>query len=312
FDCDQLIVEFEDVSEDAADIKMAQDWWILQDLVDAFPHGLGADKPRPGGNRFSKEPAYILATGNAVALTSEMDPATGRLKGRARIAGPKLSVNLRPEVSKMLIEGPGNLLLEDNHPVTTRNDESGRGAGGLFGIDEDSGPSNTLIEWDELMWYDFSIDQTRFEGNVNLKYFSGAQLARIRGQPIGNSAEVPSGRSTFLTCDVLTVDFLDRNESYGRPDDSRMGRLSADQLRQFQASGSVMLQDQAEGLWLTAEDVIYEQQRKILVIHGTPQRKAHIITQKPGQLPNRVTVERLFYNLATGRVELSSPTLNAR
>lgn len=162
------------------------------------------------------------------------------------------------------------------------------------------------------MSYDFSIDQTRFEGAVSLRYFSGAQLARIRGGPVASSADTSSGRSTFMSCKVLTVDFLDRTDRSRRAGDSRMGRLSAGRLRQFHASGSVVLQDRPEGLWLTAEDVIYEQPREILVVYGTPQRKARIVTQKPGQPPSQLRVERRFYNLATRRIELTSPAVNAR
>jgi len=91
-----------------------------------------------------------------------------------------------------------------------------------------------------------------------------------------------------------------------------MGRLSSDRLRQFQASGSVILQDQVEGLSVTADSVIYERPRQILAISGTKQRKATIITQKPGKLPNQVTTERLFYNLATGKLELVQTTVKGQ
>ena len=43
-----------------------------------------------------------------------------------------------------------------------------------------------------------------------------------------------------------------------------------------------------------------------------PQRKAYIVTQKPGKLPNQVSVERVFYDLSTGKVEIASPTLRTR
>ena len=312
FDCERLEIHFDDVAPKQTDGEVAYDWWILQDVVDRLGSRKDERELRPGGPAFSKEPAYILATGNAVALTSEIDPATGKLKSRARIAGPKLSVNLRPDVSKMLIEGPGNLLLEDYRPATSTAGTLPGVSRGLFAVDQDAGPSNTLIEWKELMWYDFSIDQTRFEGNVSLKHFSGAELDRIRGRSSGGSADTSPGRSTFLTCDVLTVDFLGRQDRSHRPERRRMGRLSSDRLRQFQATGSVSLQDFTEGLSLTAGRVVYEQQRKILAIYGTLQSKAHIVTQRPGRLPNQVSAERLFFNLSTGRVEATKPAVKAR
>ena len=162
------------------------------------------------------------------------------------------------------------------------------------------------------MWYDFSIAQTRFEGNVSLKHFSGAELMRIRQRSLGGSADVPPGRATFLTCDALTLDFLDRDERSRRPPGRRMGRLSAAQLKQFEAKGAVVLQDQSEGLSVVSERLVYWKDRRLLAIYGTPQRKANIVIQKPGELPNQVSVKHLFYNLATGELEVSKPELKAR
>jgi hypothetical protein len=246
-------------------------------------------------------------------MTSEIDPVGGRVKSRARIAGPQLSVDLRPEVSKMVIEGPGSLLLEDNRTAARRAPGPGtRSPGGLFDVSEDTGPSNTLIEWNELMWYDFGVNQTRFEGDVSLKHFSGAELMRIRGRLIGDSAELPPGRATYLTCDVLTVDFLTHDERSPGSNDRRFGGLSADRLKQFQASGSVVLQDQSEGISLTADRVVFWKDRNVLGIYGTPRRSAHIVTQKPGQLPNQLSVERLFYNLGSKNWRLSKAALKTR
>ncbi len=325
FDCDRLLVEFDDVTYTAdestapsprgrpqAPEPTVSDWWIFQEIVARLLPASGERKRVRVTSRFSKEPAYILATGNAVALTSEIDPVSGLIKSRARISGPMLSLNLRPDVSKMVIEGAGNLLLEDNRPARPRDLLADRGPGGLFDVNRDAGPSKTLIEWDDLMWYDFAIDQTQFEGNVSLKHFSGDELMRIRGLSVGGSAEVPAGRATFLTCDALTLDFLDRDERARRPAGRRMGRLSADRLKRFHAKGSVVLQDESEGLSLTADRLIYWKDRELLGIYGSPRRRAHIVTRKPGQLPNQVSVERLFYSLATRKLEVSKPGLNTR
>ncbi len=339
FDCAQLLIEFDDIAPAPAPEDKRQDWWIFGDIIDRFARGERERGPRVAGDGFSKEPAYLLATGGAVALTSEVDPSTGKLKSRARLAGAKLSVDLRPEVSKMLIESPGTLLLEDFRPAaksateprasaradvqaqpatspraSTRADSRTQSASvrperGLFDIDDDAGPSKTLIEWQEAMWYDFSISQTRFEGNVVLKHFSGAGLQRALGQSIGGSADAAAGRSTYLNCEVLTADFLGRRDRAHRAQDRRMGRLSAGMLRQFQATGSVEIQDETEGLHLTADRVVYERERDILAIHGTTQREAQIWVQKPGELPTHVSAVRMFYDVQTGRVEASGATV---
>jgi hypothetical protein len=147
---------------------------------------------------------------------------------------------------------------------------------------------------------------------VQLKHFSGTELQRLFQAASNGATALPKGRSTFLTCNVLTVDFLDRDARAKDASGKRMGRLSSDRLRQFQAAGSVVLQDQVEGLSVTADSVIYERPRQILAISGTKQRKAHIVTQKPGKLPNQVSTERLFYNLATGKLELVRTTVKGQ
>ena len=82
-----------------------------------------------------------------------------------------------------------------------------------------------------------------------------------------------------------------------------MGRLSAERLRQFRAMGSVKLQDPTEGLALTADEVIYEKERDLLLVQGNARRTAHIVLQRPGQLPREYVAERFSYNLKTSRTE---------
>jgi hypothetical protein len=343
FDCDRLLVEFDDVPQEVkgSGLVGAGFWYdLLGQVAEKLPpeirESAGIRRSGENGdleNRFAKEPVYILATGSAVALTSEIDPDSGEVVTRSRISGPKLSVNLREEVSKLLIEGAGTLLLED---YRARPDGSTRGvattnsknvvpqAGGLPGgllSESDSGPSTTLIEWKHTMWYDFSIDQTRFEGDVELKHFSGAALQRMFNQvaaPSGSDAGAlgggnqSAGRRTFLRCDLLTVDFLDREARRKQGADQRMGQISAGALRQFDARGAVQLQDESEGLTLWASQVIYERPRQILVIHGSPQQRARIIKSEPGRLPTQLTVVQLNYDLATGKFQILDPGLTGQ
>ncbi|UCE60927.1 MAG: hypothetical protein JSU63_04080 [Phycisphaerales bacterium] len=311
FDCKQLLVEFDDSADASGGESRQQDWWIFQEMVDSVGQGGSKRDSRVAGG-FSKEPAYMLATGNAVALTSETDPSSGALKSRARLAGPQLSVNLRHDVSKMLIEGGGTLLLEDFRPADQSAQADTYAERGLFDIEEGSGPSKTLIKWQEFMWYDFSIDQTRFEGGVVLKHFSGIGLQRALGEISGSAAVAGPGRSTFLSCDVLTADFLSREERSYRSRSRRMGRLSAAQLGQFQASGSVEIRDETEGLTVSAGRVVYERGRDLLAIYGTPQRRAQIVVQKPGELPKHVQTERMFYDLKQGTIEAKGTGVTGR
>jgi len=308
FDCARLVVEFEEKVAGVEPQNAREDWWIFDDLVDTVSGRQKKDGLSLSANRFSKEPVNIIAFGNARMETLVLDDSTGARKGRALLIGPRLSVNLRPEVSKMLIEGEGKLLLEDFREASGKADHTASPKGqSLLSMDQDAGPSKTLISWKEYMWYDFSIDQTRFEGDVDLKHFSGAVLDKwfSSDQAVATST-APPGRETYLSCDVLTVDFLDRHERRRQPQERRMGGLSAERLRQFQATGSVQLQDETEKLSLLADRVVFERDREILAIYGTQTRPAQILQRRKGQARGTIKVERAFYNLATGVLEGSN------
>jgi len=313
FDCSRLAIEFDDAKEKVADAGDGNNnnWTDSLNILKLI-NPLQPRKPKSSWSRqrFSKEPAFILATGQALALTSEIDPATQQLKSRARITGPSLSVNLRPDVSKMLIEGEGSLQMEDFQPANPDQTKAAfdPGGGDLFDVDHDDGPSKTLITWKDSMWYDFSIDQTRFEGDVELKYFSGEELQKLFGdkpQTINDNKQ--KGRATFLSSDVLTVDFLDRSQRARHKADRRVGRISTSALRQFQASGNVTMQDQSEGLSLWSDRLIYERQRRLLAIYGTDFRKAKIVKRAENKLPYQLLAKHIFYNLGTGEIEVLEP-----
>lgn len=305
FDCKQLLIEFVDVVADRS-----ADWNLLQPIVNTVAPKPDGPKSALGKTRFSKEPVYLLADGDAVAETADVEADTGVMLSRSRISGPRLSVNLRAEASRMLIEGPGNLQLEDFRPPNPKTQAAEAKRSDLFQVGEDAGASKTLIEWRERMWYDFSIAQTRFEGKVSLKHLSGAELEKLF--ELSSTKPTTAGRATFLNCDVLTIDFVDRDARVTDAGGKRAARLSGDRLRQFQASGAVTLQDQVEGLTVAADNLVYERPRQLLAISGAKQRKAQITLRKPGQMPQQVAMERLFYNLATGKLELVQTTIKGQ
>lgn len=211
----------------------------------------------------------------------------------------------------MLIEGPGYLQIEDFTPGDPSARSESTPQNELFTLAVGDGPSKTLIEWQQSMWYDFSIHQTRFEGQVNLKHFSGRELERIFGAAAGvaESGHGGPGRSTFLRCDQLTVDFDARRDAAA---DNRMGRLSANELRNFRAAGNITLQDKSEGLSLTCSDLSYERDRSLLFIQGTPAKKASAVVQRPSEYPTPFAAERIIYNLKTKSFELFRPDVSGR
>ncbi len=318
FDTEQLVVEFENVAPSTETKPSGPEWWILEGAANAIGAKTGDDSPKLTGSKFSKEPARLIATGRAVALTSEVDPNTGKLKSRARLEGPRLSVDLRREVAKMLIEGKGLLLLEDFSEPAPPSQATARAKSdpkGLFTMDEEAGLSKTLITWNDAMWYDFSIDQTRFEGDVDLKFFSGTELAKIADISKFTTRELTSGRSTFLKSNLLTVDFKESDSASTRSDDQRMGRLSAQGVRQFRAAGNVDLQDIRSKLTMSlkADEIVYERDRDLLAIHGLESKPAHMITlrEKGSSTEKEAPVHskflRAFYEISTNKLEVTTP-----
>lgn len=307
FDCQRLEIEFDEVSATPAPASgsTASPWQRLPELVDRLTGS--PTKSSSPAQRFNREPAVIWATGSAKAITSEIDEASGDLKTRMRIEGPKLAVYLRSEVSKMLIEGGGALLMEQfgAGAGTGAPEPPAEHTGELFDMSRDDGPSKTLIEWKDTMVYDFGIDQTRFEGDVSLKHFSGAALLDRFSATATDSNGSSAGRSTYLLSDTLTVDFLERSQRSKRDVSERMGRLSTSSLRQFEAGGRVRLNDTSEGLQVWADKIIYEKPRQLLAIYGDRTRKARIIKRRDQRLPLQLDVERLFYNLKTGLPEIA-------
>lgn len=301
FDCRKLVIEFDDVQPPAAGEAPSTDWWIFQDLADQFARE-GQSDPAPWENsaNFSKEPAHIVATGGVTAKGTDYDEVTGELKSRARIQGPKLSVNLRQEVSKMLIEGPGTLLLEDFRPVDGQKASSRSDPG--FSLDAVAGPSKTLIVWQEFMWYDFSIHQARFQRDVEFKHFSGIGLQRLAGGNGDTSPGRGEGRATFLDCDTLTADFMGGTQAT-ETDQKRFGRISGARLKQFQASGDVRLIDEIVGFWAVADVLTFERMRGLLTLEGRARVPAEIVLQQPGKLPYSAKSISISYDVPSGRIE---------
>jgi hypothetical protein len=298
----QLRAELRDVPVDTA-ARRDLDWGLFQPIVDRF----SAERTKQTGReRAHKEISSIYLLDDAVVRTEELDPLTGALRSRARLAGPRMSVNLRPEISKALVEGAGTLQLE-GFEARERGRRAARPSNDadLFG-GIDGAPSKTLIEWQGRMWYDFGIRQVRFEDQVDLKFLSGAQLDRFFSGP-DDRAVMPQGRATFIRSDLLTV-MLAASDASERKSVG-MGGLSAEGITRFQATGNVVLKDEVESVmnWITATELTYDRPRNLIIVSGVPKEHARIVRQEPGKLPMHLYVENAFYDPATGKATLSKP-----
>lgn len=316
FDCEKLQVLFVDAGQDAANQTDEPDWWVLNDLIPADRSD--NDQSSPFGNaRFQKEPTYLLATGRADAMVENREG--DRLLSRATIRGSQLSVDLRDDISRMLIEGEGRLLLEDFKSAAPDSSASASSEPLAFEIGANAGPSKTLITWQRQMWYDFGRRIAQFEGDVDLRYFSGAVLNDIFG-PGSSPEETPSSRKTFLTCNTLAVSFEDDGNSEAA-DAGQIGGMSASSIRSFFAQDDVKLNDEStQGsrrdadmqLIVTAARISFDRSRNLLSAFGTPNRAASFTRRVPGRLPDRSQAQRVHYNTETGKVHATGARFEGR
>lgn len=284
------------------------DWGPLQPFVDRISELNQKEEERSATPRLQKDIASVYLVGDAVVKAEQHDAQTGSLRSRALLAGPKMSVNRRSDVSKALVEGVGSLQLE-SFTMTTAGTESAASAprrGDLFAAVDDGAPHKTLIEWTGRMWYDFAIGQIRFEENVDLKFLSGAQIERVFKGPDRLSGSIPAGRATFLTSRLLTIE-LDPGDS-DPADEADFGKLESDRIARFHASGNVVLKDESEEAqsWITATDVVYNRKAGIMMISGRPGEQARLVRQERGRLPIQTYFDHAIYHPATGKLDTSN------
>lgn len=299
FDCDELRTEFLVKAPDSQPAS-ALHWGFFQPLVDQIVQWRGGEPKADTPDELKREPSSIYASGDVVLQRTHLDDR-GSMSTRARIAGPKLTLNLRDEVSRALIEGAGNLQLEDFATAPGSNRERPSNVLSFDAV----GPSKTLIQWTGRMWYDFSINQVRFEDGVDLRHLSGQQLERFFQVSDRQTRAADEGLASFLTSDILILDF-EQGELGTQPE---LGRLSSEKIKEFRALGSVRFQDDAKRFSVEAAEVIYVKSRQVLIISGSAKRKARVVIHRQGGLPTQMSVDRAFINLATDppEIELAAP-----
>ncbi|MGB0715021.1 MAG: hypothetical protein ACPGXK_04030 [Phycisphaerae bacterium] len=320
FDCEKLKVLFVSAEAAPSSTNADADWWVLNNLIPE--RGSSDDSGSPfGQTQFDKEPSYLLATGKADAMVENREG--DRLLSRATIRGDQLSVDLRDDISRMLIEGEGRLLLEDFESADSGENVPPSSASSAeplaFEIGQNAGPSKTLITWQRQMWYDFGRRIAQFEGAVDLRYFSGSVLNDIFGP--GSSPEGASGsRKTFLACNTLAVSF-DGSDQASNAEAGQIGGMSASSIKSFFAQDNVRLNDeslQGSGteadmqLIVNAARISFDRDRTLLSAFGTPRRAATFTRRVPGQLPDRSQALRVHFNTDTGKVHATGARFEGR
>ena len=313
-DSGRLEIEFEDTSATELATNNSGPPRGAMGLPGESPSRSGSATRIADATGLARKPTYFLATGGVTSEMSNVDELTGRLVSRARISGPRMSVDLRENVFMMRVEGEGKLLIEDySHPSSPREGGDRRSkpvkAGALFDVGP-AGASQTLITWKRLMFFDRVNERAQFEGQVRLDHFSGTFL--VKTSHLASQAtpgEKKIGREIRLATKVLSVDFVSAPRD-GDREAPGVAQMSARRLEQFHANGSVRLtiKGQDQDQWLTAEELTYRKTRQLLFIQGSEDRPAEFITQVHGQPPRPVRASAITVNLATNRVDAQNPT----
>jgi len=273
--CDNLRVDFVDVTEDEEKNEVRQDkWWLLSPLIES------ASKKKPAGDRIrlrgasiDKDPVFVYATGNVVALHRRANEKTRRLRSRARIGGPKMSVDLREKY--VTVQGAGDLLIEDYRLRTDRQRPStnDRPRTSPFGRAMRDDPSQTYIAWEESMTYRYGTNIADFQENISISHRTGGKMIgaeKIFGDQLDENA-LSRGQEASLTCQSLVVEFT-------REQQDGMSRLSGYDVAAFNASGQVHFAD--AGISALANQVTYERGDNGLQILGSPGQPAQIFDQR--------------------------------
>jgi len=349
----ELRLRFADVAKRPASVRPSA----------TVARGLGAalwprQQKRPRNaleERVKKKLVRVDASGNAVVLSSAYEQATNvnetrvaaaiksmlpdilrvpasrpsrasdrRLLSRVRAAGPQIRIDL--EEQQFLIEGQGNLLVEDY-----RLPKAGRGAGregpqerrtvlapsSLPGA-ESVGPSQTLFTWANS----FTFLNRKFiavlDNQVVMRHAAGAQMAladRIESalKLDEETRKRITSRAATLTCGNLVVQFQrDKDGKTKSPGGSLSGATA---LKGFQARGNVFFTSSEADLRRSASGlaILYDAVTGLAEISGTTLQEAvieeaEVRTGRSTGYWHGLTVK---WNLKTRQIEAEGSKVNA-
>lgn len=242
-------------------------------------------------NLTEKEPVYVVAQGNAEAISSKYavgpDGKPGRLLNRLRIGGREIAADLKSE--QLSVPCAGNLLLEDykfgDEPGRRAERRTARVTSPLMGSARGDGPSQTLFEWDNAM--DFFLDRAlvSFDKNVRMLHVSGRQmvmrdeLAEAFKLNPESLKKVGEGRRAELNCGNLLIEFVTpRGESVASREGGSSALVDNADLERLIARESVHLQDGTKSLM--GEYLQYLRGTAEVRLEGGPGLDARIIDQE--------------------------------
>ena len=313
FDCREMVLDFDDAPRTAASQPAAhglRDWWLVQPFLSRFraPERIRLDAPR-----VEKQLAYLSATGDVVGLTASYDDQTGTLNTRARIAGPRLAVNLRKQTEAMTIDDAGSLLIEDYRPRVPG--KAGANAKmSPFGAAGENLPSQTFISWQGAMSFYGGSRVAVFEKEVELVYRSGSKLLLADGvldqAALTRMRASPGGRDARLMAQQLNVQFLRKGgRDASSPSAAGVADLSGNEVGTFAATGGVYFED--SGVSVTCRTLNFDRERNLLQVLGTREEPAELTDQRHGKFRS-IRGPTIYWERDTDRIEAPRSTIRVR
>ncbi|HSW46448.1 MAG TPA: hypothetical protein VLM89_12845 [Phycisphaerae bacterium] len=236
------------------------------------------------------------------------EPDRTRLLSRIRLAGPQMRIDLAD--SQLLVEGPGNLLIEDYRipKVGPRRAADG----GLLsssmvpGLDN-MGPSQTYFTWQNSMSFLNKQNLATFDHNVSMRHLAGERMALLESTMKLDEATRKrlTSRAATLGCDNLVAQFETDRSRDGRPaGPSPLSRATG--LKAFWARRDVRLEDREATMHRSATGslIYYDGQSGDARITGTDAQPAHILVVDPqtGQAILNWRGSEVTWNLKTSEV----------
>ena len=295
------------------------DVWLLRKIVSRLAEHQGRTIASPLMAQ-RKEPKSVVAEGSAMALSNthapkSMDGRPGRLTSRAMIRGEKIQVDMSEQ--QMSVPGKGDLLIEDYQFDTGRSPTNAglrSRSGPLLSSARDSGPSQTLVQWENSMDYYVDSNLVVFDKNVTMRHLSGQEtvLGRELAESMRMNAEalkrLERGRKATLSSGNLTLEFRMGEKKRSRGDDVTLMR--ATDLERLIAKQAVHLQDGTRSLM--GEQLQYIASIDEIRLEGSDTLEARITDQD--EMTQRLNMWRgplLIWNRTTNRIEAPQATIRS-
>ncbi len=310
FDAHELDIHFVDrEATRTAHSSVDTDWWVFEPLVNRMTRQ--SPSSQSSTIAFDKEPSYMVANDDVVAVFANVVPDSDVVQNRIRIASADMTVDLRSEM--LTVPEAGSLLIEDyrireipqagDNQSASADDTLPVGEAGLtaFTSSQSGLPSQTYITWEEAMTFFADRRRIDFQGDVRMDHRSGSKLPFAREMLKDHAFDVASarniGRRTRFSGGSLMVEF--GADSAADVAAAGMGQMSFGDVRQLEATGGVAIDD--DTVSIRAFRIVKFDESELLKILGTKREPAEIFsaTDSWSFLGNEMS-----YNLKSGKVDI--------